>query len=67
MDRSVRELAGGQISQADKALGQTKQKNCSPAALVCWDSGQIRKTAVLLPVCWDSGLQSLHFYIKGYF
>ena len=32
MDKSVRELAGGQISQADKALGQTKQKNCSPAA-----------------------------------
>jgi len=70
MDRSGREFADGQIRQAGKTLGRTDQKNCSPAALVCSGSGQIRKTAVLLSVCQGSGLQSLHFftlYMKGFF
>ena len=51
MDRSVREFADGQISQADKSLGRTNQKRRSHAVLVFGDSGQIRKTAALLSVC----------------
>ena len=31
MDRLIREFADGQISQADKSLGRTNQKSCSPA------------------------------------